>query len=668
MIKNIGKFKQWTGEKMGKAQKTRMDDDFNALQAETEARRVALDKLDETSQAYLKVLSKQVEGEHKVKGLAIEMFGLSMYSKAQVIQEGSSYRDSLLAMAEAHQAIGSAQNDMIFHFKGSYLECLEKEQERMKEYQALQKKLQSRRLDYDAKLAKVQKAKKEKPEWEEEMQAAKAKYEDTRESMLTTMTSIIDAQDENVYGLKVYYDALLAFARKMVETLEAIPESTFTTSFSPSNGSHSDKITSPSSKRISRQISRETDEDHRSIYSDDQNSSGRSSTSSTSSRNYNNNNNNNTNNKRNSVSISTARHMPAPLDRAASVSDLRRQSTFNNQYQRGSSDLSRSTSFLSTNGTSKNNIPAFSKTNGIVSSTTAASPPRTTKPQKQVRALYNFEATGDGELSLQKGDIIRIIEEIDAGWWEGELVDTNGMRHEGMFPSNYVEEIVPSNDSRPGFGSGSNRRKSSLNSVSSILEPTTTRHYQDEEEAAYHERESPTGSYYEDPEPEPLIEQQHQQSSIPGFTKRAPPPPPARQPNSSATATTTTPLTSTAMAKATPRPVSTIMPHTKAAVGCRAAPPPPPASRRAPPLPVSTSTDTLRHSVILPQGPLTPSVLGGGGGGVSTPGMGYIPKDYFANQNVAATNDMGPCRECNCTEFNPNVFKRGSCNNCFHAH
>jgi hypothetical protein len=58
----------------------------------------------------------------------------------------------------------------------------------------MQKKLHSRRLDYDAKLAKVQKAKKEKPEWEEEMQAAKAKYEDTRECVLGIMSAISESQ------------------------------------------------------------------------------------------------------------------------------------------------------------------------------------------------------------------------------------------------------------------------------------------------------------------------------------------------------------------------------------------------------------------------------------------------------------------------------------------
>ena len=64
----------------------------------------------------------------------------------------------------------------------------------MKEYHTLQKKLHSRRLDYDAKLAKVQKAKKEKPEWEEEMQASKAKYEETRECVLGVMAAIHNSQ------------------------------------------------------------------------------------------------------------------------------------------------------------------------------------------------------------------------------------------------------------------------------------------------------------------------------------------------------------------------------------------------------------------------------------------------------------------------------------------
>ncbi len=57
-----------------------------------------------------------------------------------------------------------------------------------------------------------------------------------------------------------------------------------------------------------------------------------------------------------------------------------------------------------------------------------------------VRALYDYEATSDEELSFQEGQLIRIIrkaqDSIDDGWWEGEA---NGKT--GVFPSLVVEEL-----------------------------------------------------------------------------------------------------------------------------------------------------------------------------------------------------------------------------------
>jgi len=42
---------------MGKSQKGRMDEDYHTLTNETEAKRVALEKLNDASQAYLKAIS-----------------------------------------------------------------------------------------------------------------------------------------------------------------------------------------------------------------------------------------------------------------------------------------------------------------------------------------------------------------------------------------------------------------------------------------------------------------------------------------------------------------------------------------------------------------------------------------------------------------------------------
>ena len=43
---------------MGKSSKSRMDEDFHSLTNETEAKRIALEKLSDASQAYLKAISK----------------------------------------------------------------------------------------------------------------------------------------------------------------------------------------------------------------------------------------------------------------------------------------------------------------------------------------------------------------------------------------------------------------------------------------------------------------------------------------------------------------------------------------------------------------------------------------------------------------------------------
>ncbi|CAG8593983.1 8058_t:CDS:2 [Paraglomus occultum] len=381
MKKNIGKFKQWTGEKLGSSHKTETTYEFKELQQKADARNSGYDKLLVTTNAYLKTIGKKKASfDDRSRSLPIESLGAAMRVFGEDLGSDSEFGAALVKLGIANEKIASAQLEYLTRVKDEFLEGINAVTTDIKQYQALKKKLESRRLDYDAKQNRVQKSKKEKPEWEEEMQAAKQKYEETLEDLENKINTIFEHEDHSVKDVTSFLDAQFEFFKRGYEILAEVKEdwvevNSETTSRRPSNSRRSTRDSRTSRDDTEDQFS---DDDTRSYSNDSRSRDGRTSTS------------------RSSGAASKSKSL---------------KSNISNKAVR-----SRSPSTYSKDSSSSSGA-------------------------KRVKAIYEFEASGDDELTIAVDDVITVTDEIDEGWWIGEITDPDGTVRRGMFPANYTTEI-----------------------------------------------------------------------------------------------------------------------------------------------------------------------------------------------------------------------------------
>lgn len=484
--KQLGKLKQWAGEKISARDKSVVADEFKELEQDIELRKQGILRLQAASEAYHRVLSKKkvfpVSGETE-KLMAIDALGIVMVSHGEEFGEDSPFGTSLVTLGRAHCKIATLQEAYALTLRDTFLTSCEQLLQDIKDYEHQRKKLDSRRSSYDAAISKLDKIKsskkekeKERREAEDELQKSRLQFEETSDDVQSRMHNIQESETRQLRELSTFLDIELNFAKQYFNVLQDVKENwcesssmsfrfehlrlgsrafersiRSSNSTPASNDSDGDSVargTSPVTRRKSCS-------DGRSMSRPDSRASrGRSdSGATTSGPPPGSTNTTPKSNKRMSVTGWASSAVSSIAGRGKK--DRENFAALTNEDDEGNADqdnphLSRQTSSKSLSLLRKSpkgkgsELPPGSDSSPRV-------PLRILKPPSQqerklVKALHNFTGSSD-ELSFTAGDEITVINEVLEDWWLGILKDGR----KGLFPANYTTPIISNSSGTRSF-------------------------------------------------------------------------------------------------------------------------------------------------------------------------------------------------------------------------
>ena len=179
----------------------------------------------------------------------------------------------------------------------------------------------------------------------------------------------------------------------------------------------------------------------------------------------------------------------------------------------------------------------------------------------RVKAVYDYASPHEDDLSFKAGQIITVTEEEGDDWYVGEYLDEAGNKHDGLFPTNFVEKYEPAPPPRPNRASRARPPEPpQAQAAAPVPEPEPA-------PVPVHEPAPASApvQHYEPDEPEPQPEPRHEPE----------PPAPAVKPD--------------------PSPISP-PPITSASARQPEAAKPPPAAKKAPP-PVAAKSNAFRDRI-----------------------------------------------------------------------
>ncbi|PSR76797.1 hypothetical protein PHLCEN_2v8178 [Hermanssonia centrifuga] len=181
-------------------------------------------------QDYYRTLAKKKESEvieAEDKLLPIDALGVVMIQHGEEFGDDSAFGTSLVSLGRAHCQVATLQEAFALNYNETYIASLQRAEDEIKEYQVQRKKLESRRLAYDAAASKVEKMRsnkkekeKDREDAEDEYLKAKSRYEETTEDVRARMYAIQEDELEQLRELTGFLDMQIHFVEQYLDVLK----------------------------------------------------------------------------------------------------------------------------------------------------------------------------------------------------------------------------------------------------------------------------------------------------------------------------------------------------------------------------------------------------------------------------------------------------------------
>eukprot|EP00124_Ichthyophonus_hoferi_P000226 Ihof_evm10s8 gene=Ihof_evmTU10s8 len=225
-MKLTDKVGQWTGEKLNRFDATKLEEDFVALENHFDATDELLKNVVKSTEEYLQPnpSSRSKLSSGRPFPQPEEMLADVLTKSANSLPE-STLSEVLGMVAQGERDIGECH----MHFDTEVMMSMVKpmndvREKEIKDLLAQRKKLDSRRLDYDAKRRTWEKRMND-PKIEEEFRISETRYEDIKELAYNGMLEILENEPEYTRQLLSLVQAQMSFYKQALDVLiPLVPE------------------------------------------------------------------------------------------------------------------------------------------------------------------------------------------------------------------------------------------------------------------------------------------------------------------------------------------------------------------------------------------------------------------------------------------------------------